>query len=71
MHGDEPVGREMLLLLAEYLCQNYGIDERVTKLVNTTRIHLLPSMNPDGFEKSEEGMTVKPRCMRIGFWGNY
>lgn len=55
MHGNEVVGREMLLLLADYLCSNYGRDERVTKLVDTTRIHLLPSMNPDGWESSKEG----------------
>lgn len=52
MHGDEATGREMLLLLAKYLCENYGINNRITQLINTTRIHLLPSMNPDGHEYS-------------------
>lgn len=53
MHGNEVVGRELLLLLAKYLCENYNRTERVTKLVNNTRLHLLFSMNPDGYEMSE------------------
>jgi len=57
MHGNEVVGREMLLLLLRYLCENYGTDERVTRIVETIRLHVLPSMNPDGYEISEEGDT--------------
>ena len=51
MHGDESVGREMLLALAEYLVTNYGVIDRVTKLLDTTEVHLVPSINPDGFER--------------------
>ncbi|EDO46467.1 predicted protein [Nematostella vectensis] len=51
MHGNEVVGRELLLLLAEHLCEAYGKMPGITQLLDTTRIHLLPSMNPDGYER--------------------
>ena len=38
MHGDETVGREVLLALAEYLVKNYGVVERVTDLLDSTEV---------------------------------
>lgn len=55
MHGNEVVGKEMLLLLTKYLLERYGNDDRITRLVNDTRMHFLYSMNPDGYEVSREG----------------
>ena len=31
MHGNEVVGREIVISMAKYLLVNYGKDERVTK----------------------------------------
>ncbi|XP_040152516.1 carboxypeptidase D [Anopheles arabiensis] len=60
MHGDETVGRELLLYLAQYLLSNYGRDPEVSALVNETAIYLMPTMNPDGYERSKEGVCESP-----------
>ena len=52
MHGNEVVGRELILNLMEYLLVNYDVIEDVKRIVDTTRIHLMPSMNPDGYENA-------------------
>ncbi|KAI3459966.1 hypothetical protein Pfo_016629 [Paulownia fortunei] len=55
VHGDEPVGRELLLLLANWLCNNYMKDPLATLIVDGVHLHILPSMNPDGFSLRRRG----------------
>uniref|UniRef100_A0A8C6XP18 Peptidase M14 domain-containing protein n=1 Tax=Naja naja TaxID=35670 RepID=A0A8C6XP18_NAJNA len=79
MHGNEVLGRELVLNLMEYLCQEYKQgNPRVRRLVTETRIHLLPSMNPDGYEMAykqvrglRDGWLGYRRDTGIGLNGNF
>ena len=53
-HAREPMSGESVLLLAEYLASNYGVDPEVTRLVDTRDILILPCVNPDGYEYNRQ-----------------
>ncbi|XP_021852669.1 carboxypeptidase SOL1 isoform X2 [Spinacia oleracea] len=55
VHGDEPVGRELLIRLANWLCDNYVKDPLAKLIVKNVHLHILPSMNPDGFALRKRG----------------
>ena len=66
MHGNEVLGRELLLKLAHYMCEEFNKgNERIQSLINTTRIHLLPSLNPDGWDLSSNN-ELKGRDWLLG-----
>lgn len=45
IHGNEAVGRELLLHLIQYFVTNYHTDSYIKWLLDNTRIHILPSLN--------------------------
>lgn len=56
MHGDEIVGRELMISLIDELATRYSKnDKEITKLVNNTEIFIMPSLNPDGAARRRRG----------------
>ena len=51
IHGDETTGYVLMLHLIDYLLTNYGVDPRITNLVNSAEIYINPLSNPDGTYK--------------------
>ena len=60
MHGNEVVGKEMLLYLMVAMCEEYKKNSPLAKfIVSQTRVHILPSMNPDGWQAAFKEMKVR------------
>ncbi|CAN1731085.1 Carboxypeptidase SOL1 [Linum perenne] len=55
VHGDEPVGRELLIRLANWICDNHMKDPLARSIVENIHLHILPSINPDGFALKRRG----------------
>ncbi|KAL1481186.1 hypothetical protein MTO96_015769 [Rhipicephalus appendiculatus] len=55
MHGDETVSRQTMVYLISHLLVQYNVDPYVRQLLDNTRIHIMPSMNPDGYAAAKEG----------------
>ncbi len=48
MHGDELTGYYLMLRLCDTLLNSYGTAERLTRLLDSTRVFINPLANPDG-----------------------
>ena len=59
MHGDEVVGRTILINLIEYVCGADGgaDDPRVQQIRNAIDLYVMPTMNPDGHDLSLQSAT--------------
>ena len=56
-HGRERLSAEMALHIIELLTNGYGTDARITGLVNSREIWVVPMLNPDGAEYDFSGGT--------------
>ena len=71
------VGRELLLHLIDHLVTEYENNtESIVELLTSTRVHILVSMNPDGFELAYKDEFARLDCggvigryMYCGGWG--
>ena len=48
IHGNEVQAGEVVLYTLWYLTKSYGVNERLTKLMDSTTLYLLVTVNPDG-----------------------
>jgi len=67
LEGDHVIGSEVALNIAKYLVEQYGKDEKVTKVLDTRTFYIIPRLNPDGAELffntslQEHAGNLKPR----------
>jgi hypothetical protein len=67
MHGDEIVGRELMVRFIEDILKLYDQQDcDITSLVNNTEIFIMPSMNPDGTKRKRRG-NAKGRDLNRSF----
>ncbi|CAL4063234.1 unnamed protein product [Meganyctiphanes norvegica] len=50
MHGIEWIGPATCMWIIENLLNGYGADEQVTTLLNEFNFHIMPVVNPDGYD---------------------
>lgn len=67
IHGDETGGFVLMLRLAGYLLNNYGIDGRTKNLVDNLQIWINPLANPDGTYTDGDTITSPTRANADGY----
>ena len=56
IHGDQPIGREILIRLIRHLIDGHKQnDPRVVHLLRSMTLHIIPSVDDSGFQKSVSG----------------
>jgi len=66
MHGNETGGFILMLRLADYILDNYCIDQRINDMVDNLQIWINPLANPDGFYRSYDSLYIPVRSNSNG-----
>jgi murein tripeptide amidase MpaA len=63
IHATELTGTTVTLYIASQLLENYGKDERITRLLDEHVYYIVPRINPDG---AALAMAARPKFIRSG-----
>jgi hypothetical protein len=61
IHASEVTASVALVHLVQHLCTGYGIDDKVTRALDTRTFYIVPRVNPDG---AELALAEVPRIVR-------
>jgi carboxypeptidase T len=71
IHAREHLTAEMCLYVLRLLTAGYGVDERITQIVDSTELYLIPMLNPDGVEHDiASGLTEDGRALAANWRKN-
>lgn len=59
VHGDEVVGPQVAVEFINLLLSNYGKDEKITRLIDTRVITIVPTANAYGYETQTRGRATE------------
>jgi hypothetical protein len=65
-HAREWPAAEYTMIFAHHLVESYGKDPRITSLLRSARVILVPIVNPDGFNYSRESVLSLTQPLRDG-----
>ncbi|MFG0251358.1 MAG: M14 family metallopeptidase, partial [Phycisphaerales bacterium JB038] len=57
-HAREWISPATVMFIADQLVQGYGVDPQVTALIDTCDFHIVPVVNPDGYEYSRSSQRL-------------
>ena len=63
IHASEITGTTVTLAIARSLLEGYGVEERITRLLDSSTYYIMPRLNPDG---AGWAMAKTPRFVRSG-----